>query len=64
MAGSRPHAVEFGLNDTVEVLAGSRRGTKAVIIALVGLEPEARYLLETGSGESIEELQRMLRRSE
>ena len=61
MVGSLPDAVEFRPNDAVAVVAGPRRGAKGVVIALVGLEPEPRYLVATGSGEDIEESQRTLR---
>jgi hypothetical protein len=61
MAGSTPEGVEFRLNDSVEILAGPRRGMKGAIVSLVGLEPEPRYLVETVSGEDNEEFQQTLR---
>ena len=61
MAGHQPDGVLFGLGDTVEVLAGLRRGQTGAVIALLGLEPEPRYLVELGSGQESEEFQRMLK---
>jgi hypothetical protein len=61
MAGRLPDGVEFGLGHAIEVLSGLPRGQTGAVIALLGLEPEPRYLVELGSGKESEELQRMLK---
>jgi len=61
MAGHLPEGVEFGLGDSVEVVSGLQRGQAGAVIALLGLEPEPRYLVEFGSGKESEEFQRMLK---
>jgi hypothetical protein len=60
MAGQLPDGVELGLGQSVEVLAGVHRGRSGSVIALLGLEPEPRYLVDLGSGKECEEFQRML----
>ena len=60
MAGQLPDGVKFGLGERVDVLSGMQRGQSGAVIALLGLEPEPRYLVELGSGRECEEFQQML----
>jgi hypothetical protein len=62
-AGQLPDGVEFGLGKSVELLSPLQRGQMGAVIALRGLEPEPRYLLELGSGKQSEEYQCMLKGS-
>jgi hypothetical protein len=59
-AGDLRDDVDFGLDARVEVRFGLDRGTTGRVLELVGLEPEARYLLELDSGERVERSQRSL----
>ncbi len=61
MAGHLPDGVAFALGAGVEVVAGMQRGQAGAVIALLGLEPEPRYLVELGSGNESEEFQRVLK---
>lgn len=54
MAGEFPADVKFGLNAAVEVRLRPPYGAKGAVIALLGLEPEPRYLVELASGDEIE----------
>lgn len=60
MAGELPPGVHFKLNESVRVVAGWHGGMSGSVIALLGLEPEPQYLIELGSGQTIEEFQRTL----
>jgi hypothetical protein len=61
MAGKLPEGVEFGLGQSVEVLSRPHQGQTGAVIALRGLEPAPRYLIELESGKESEEFQRMLK---
>jgi hypothetical protein len=61
LAGVLPDGVQFRRSDRVEIRYGPRRGKTAVVIALAGLEPEPRYLVELEAGGEVEEYQRSLR---
>ena len=61
MAGDLPAGVKFGQNAPVKIrFGGACQGARGVVISLVGLEPEPRFLIELASGESVEELQCVL----
>lgn len=60
LAGHLPHGVKFGLNDTVVVLSGLKRGQTGAVIALLGLEPEPWYQIDL-AGKECEQSQRMLK---
>jgi hypothetical protein len=62
-SGALPPGVAFGPAEHVRVLAGRRQGTMGSVQALLGLEPEPRYLVALGPGERIEAEQRMLARA-
>jgi hypothetical protein len=62
LLGDKDADVEFLANDTVEVLSGLARGKKGKVVTLVSLEPEPRYLVDFGKGDSGEHYQRVLLR--
>ena len=60
MAGILPEGVALRLEDAVSVRYGPHLGKDGAVIDLLGLEPEALYLVELASGEQAEEYQRSL----
>ena len=56
----RVAGVTFRPGDRVRVLWGAARGSAATVTSLVGLEPEARYLVRLDGGEETEAYQKML----
>ena len=52
--------VAFRPGDRVALVGGAARGRSGVVIALIGLEPEARYTVRLDGGEDAPALQKML----
>ena len=53
LAGERPDGVTFAHHDTVDITEGRHAGASGVVVLLLALEPEPRYLvaLEGGRGD-------------
>ena len=52
--------VAFRPGDRVALVWGAARGRSGVVIALIGLEPEARYTVRLDGGEDAPAFQKML----
>jgi hypothetical protein len=46
--GERPDGVTFAHHDTVDITAGRYAGASGVVVLLLSLEPEPRYLVALG----------------
>jgi len=61
MAGETLHGVEYGLNELVEVLAGTHAGERGCVVAPVEFEPEPVFVVELTTGTDVEVVQSLLR---
>jgi len=50
LAGELPEGVTFAHHDVVEITAGRHDGESGVVVLLLGLHPEPRYLVALGAG--------------
>jgi hypothetical protein len=50
LAGERPHGVTFDHHDAVDITEGRYAGESGVVVLLLGLQPEPRYLVALGAG--------------
>ena len=50
LAGERLHGVTFAHHDSVDITAGRYDGESGVVVLLLALEPEPRYLIALGDG--------------
>ena len=60
-AGHRPPGIGFGPGDAVEAIAGPQHARRGVIVLLVGIVPEPRYLVAFDPGDRHDVVRRLLR---
>jgi hypothetical protein len=50
LAGELPEGVTFAHHDTVDITVGRYAGESGVVVLLLSLDPEPRYLVALGAG--------------
>jgi hypothetical protein len=50
----RSDTVKFAYNDSIEVTSGDHAGKKGIVVFLIEMEPEIKYMLSLDDGTDIE----------
>lgn len=50
----RSDTVKFAYNDSIEVTSGDHAGKKGIVVLLIEMEPEIKYMLSLDDGTDIE----------
>ena len=53
-AQQRSDTVKFCYNDTIEVVTGDHAGKKGIVVLMLEMEPEIKYMLSLDDGTDIE----------
>ena len=53
LAGETIEGVAFGHHARVQVVEGTRAGARGIVLLLMAVEPEPRYLVQLESGEQV-----------